>query len=166
MFQISGTYLVKVTGQLNDIHQRVASFEFRLTLFGAPDNDERILLFSPLTVIIPPGIYVQDAGTFVSENVVSFEVETLNPIVTYNADINAWMVSEEWNFADPFNVPAILFYRTVDNPDVLKTLRFEILLRSTSVQSSIINENMLMTKPKSSKINKKPISGKKMAPEF
>jgi hypothetical protein len=96
-FTQSGTYLVQVKAQLNDITRASGSFEFLLQLTGLP-NDHSAILMKPLVLNVPKGVNKIESPKFLADDISSFDIEISDrSMVSYNSTDNSWMISDKWD---------------------------------------------------------------------
>jgi len=97
------------------------------------------VLFTPVKIVLPPGVYVSLSPNFVAPEVLSFKVETLDPVVTYNSANNTWVVADSWDFMETKTVQAVLLYRTQLDPNLPQKQQFAVIISPLTPEESAIN---------------------------
>jgi hypothetical protein len=78
-----------------------------------------------------------------SPEVLTYEVETLSDIVTYNKTDNSWLVADSWDFIETLTIEAQLNYRTKTNPNSLLKQSFSVIVSPKMAELASSEKNLL-----------------------
>lgn len=119
-FELSGTFVVTVQAKLNDDDKTITSFDFILELFGLP-LDYSAVIMQPVILNAMPGSKAIESPNFTANDVLSYEVTTSNPLVSFDPISKTWQISEGWNFIQSQTLEAEITYTSSLYPGAKRT---------------------------------------------